>query len=217
MATPGNLGSSVLASKTKTKKKHFVAQKVKLFRASDPLLSVLMWGVNHSVSLLCGALLLLLGLSLSSSASPAAAVAGRGPLAGWLGGSRALRLLASRGAPNPTTCVRPLGSSGAACAPLGTQDGCRMRSVLCASEPPRACAAPHPSSRRPVPAAREVGSLYGDRLRPSCQPRRGDCSGPSLSDRSPSLGPIGPRVLGQWAGVPVPVRDRPELPAGRLE
>uniref|UniRef100_A0A493TZC9 Uncharacterized protein n=1 Tax=Anas platyrhynchos platyrhynchos TaxID=8840 RepID=A0A493TZC9_ANAPP len=27
-----------LASKTKTKKKHFVAQKVKLFRASDPLL-----------------------------------------------------------------------------------------------------------------------------------------------------------------------------------
>lgn len=64
MATPGNLGSSVLASKTKTKKKHFVAQKVKLFRASDPLLSVLMWGVNHSVRLLCGALLLLLGLSL---------------------------------------------------------------------------------------------------------------------------------------------------------
>ncbi|KAF4023184.1 hypothetical protein G4228_015428 [Cervus hanglu yarkandensis] len=48
MATPSNLGSSVLASKTKTKKKHFVAQKVKLFRASDPLLSVLMWGVNHS-------------------------------------------------------------------------------------------------------------------------------------------------------------------------
>lgn len=39
----------MLASKTKTKKKHFVAQKVKLFRASDPLLSVLMWGVNHSV------------------------------------------------------------------------------------------------------------------------------------------------------------------------
>uniref|UniRef100_A0A8D0CGK2 Phosphatidylinositol 5-phosphate 4-kinase type-2 alpha n=1 Tax=Scleropages formosus TaxID=113540 RepID=A0A8D0CGK2_SCLFO len=35
--------------KTKTKKKHFVAQKVKLFRASEPLLSVLMWGVNHSI------------------------------------------------------------------------------------------------------------------------------------------------------------------------
>uniref|UniRef100_A0A8C9ENY5 Uncharacterized protein n=1 Tax=Pavo cristatus TaxID=9049 RepID=A0A8C9ENY5_PAVCR len=49
MAAPGTV-ASVMASKTKTKKKHFVAQKVKLFRASDPLLSVLMWGVNHSVS-----------------------------------------------------------------------------------------------------------------------------------------------------------------------
>ncbi|XP_043530769.1 phosphatidylinositol 5-phosphate 4-kinase type-2 beta isoform X2 [Chiloscyllium plagiosum] len=38
------------ASKTKTKKKHFVAQKVKLFRASEPLLSVLMWGVNHTIN-----------------------------------------------------------------------------------------------------------------------------------------------------------------------
>ncbi|KAL8165072.1 UNVERIFIED_CONTAM: Phosphatidylinositol 5-phosphate 4-kinase type-2 alpha [Gekko kuhli] len=46
-AAAGNI-VSVMASKTKTKKKHFVAQKVKLFRASDPLLSVLMWGVNHS-------------------------------------------------------------------------------------------------------------------------------------------------------------------------
>ncbi|XP_051871955.1 phosphatidylinositol 5-phosphate 4-kinase type-2 alpha [Pristis pectinata] len=42
--------STPFASKTKTKKKHFVAQKVKLFRASDPLLSVLMWGVNHSIN-----------------------------------------------------------------------------------------------------------------------------------------------------------------------
>lgn len=50
MATASNIAASI-ASKTKTKKKHFVAQKVKLFRASDPLLSVLMWGVNHSVSL----------------------------------------------------------------------------------------------------------------------------------------------------------------------
>lgn len=49
MASAGNTVSS-FASKTKTKKKHFVAQKVKLFRASDPLLSVLMWGINHSVS-----------------------------------------------------------------------------------------------------------------------------------------------------------------------
>lgn len=34
------------------KKKHFRVkhQKVKLFRANEPLLSVLMWGVNHTVS-----------------------------------------------------------------------------------------------------------------------------------------------------------------------
>uniref|UniRef100_A0A673NI04 Phosphatidylinositol 5-phosphate 4-kinase type-2 alpha n=1 Tax=Sinocyclocheilus rhinocerous TaxID=307959 RepID=A0A673NI04_9TELE len=49
MASAGNTVSS-FASKTKTKKKHFVAQKVKLFRASDPLLSVLMWGINHSIN-----------------------------------------------------------------------------------------------------------------------------------------------------------------------
>ncbi|KQK96043.1 hypothetical protein AAES_34565 [Amazona aestiva] len=48
MAAPSSIVPA-MASKTKTKKKHFVAQKVKLFRASDPLLSVLMWGVNHSV------------------------------------------------------------------------------------------------------------------------------------------------------------------------
>ncbi|XP_023279440.1 phosphatidylinositol 5-phosphate 4-kinase type-2 gamma-like isoform X2 [Seriola lalandi dorsalis] len=39
-----------LASKRKTKKKHFVQQKVEVFRASDPVLSVLMWGVNHSIN-----------------------------------------------------------------------------------------------------------------------------------------------------------------------
>ena len=49
MASAISIAASI-ASKTKTKKKHFVAQKVKLFRASDPLLSVVMWGVNHSVS-----------------------------------------------------------------------------------------------------------------------------------------------------------------------
>ncbi|GAA6098618.1 phosphatidylinositol 5-phosphate 4-kinase type-2 alpha isoform X1 [Tachysurus ichikawai] len=43
--------AAAIASKTKTKKKHFMPQKKKLFRSSDPLLSVLMWGVNHSVSL----------------------------------------------------------------------------------------------------------------------------------------------------------------------
>ena len=37
---------------TKQKRKHIKpkGQKVKLFRANDPLVSVLMWGVNHSVS-----------------------------------------------------------------------------------------------------------------------------------------------------------------------
>lgn len=50
MASAAANAVSSFASKTKTKKKHFVAQKVKLFRASDPLLSVLMWGINHSVS-----------------------------------------------------------------------------------------------------------------------------------------------------------------------
>ena len=55
MAAVGNSGATsspmvILAPKTKTKKKHFVQQKVKVFRASDPILSVFMWGVNQSVS-----------------------------------------------------------------------------------------------------------------------------------------------------------------------
>lgn len=49
MASVSSIAANI-ASKTKTKKKHFVAQKVKLFRSSDPLLSVLMWGVNHSIN-----------------------------------------------------------------------------------------------------------------------------------------------------------------------
>uniref|UniRef100_A0A4W5KJ88 Phosphatidylinositol 5-phosphate 4-kinase type-2 gamma n=1 Tax=Hucho hucho TaxID=62062 RepID=A0A4W5KJ88_9TELE len=52
MASPAATSSplSILAPKTKTKKKHFVQQKVEVFRASDPVLSVLMWGVNHSIN-----------------------------------------------------------------------------------------------------------------------------------------------------------------------
>ncbi|XP_070766633.1 phosphatidylinositol 5-phosphate 4-kinase type-2 gamma isoform X2 [Enoplosus armatus] len=55
MAALGNSGAIsspmvILAPKTKTKKKHFVQQKVKVFRASDPVLSVFMWGVNHSIN-----------------------------------------------------------------------------------------------------------------------------------------------------------------------
>ncbi|KAF7208536.1 phosphatidylinositol 5-phosphate 4-kinase type-2 gamma [Nothobranchius furzeri] len=40
----------ILKPKRKTKKKHFVQQKVEVFRASDPVQSVLMWGVNHSIN-----------------------------------------------------------------------------------------------------------------------------------------------------------------------
>ncbi|KAM3621368.1 uncharacterized protein V6R79_010334 [Siganus canaliculatus] len=47
-ASSNPLGS--LAPTRKTKKKHFVQQKVKVFRASDPALSVLMWGVSHSIN-----------------------------------------------------------------------------------------------------------------------------------------------------------------------
>ncbi|XP_077386801.1 phosphatidylinositol 5-phosphate 4-kinase type-2 gamma-like [Festucalex cinctus] len=36
--------------KRKTKMKHFVQQKVEVFRAGEPVSSVLMWGVNHSIN-----------------------------------------------------------------------------------------------------------------------------------------------------------------------
>ena len=41
---------SVLSSKRKQIKVKAVAPKLKLFRANEPLLSVFMWGVNHTVS-----------------------------------------------------------------------------------------------------------------------------------------------------------------------
>lgn len=57
MASASNAASPTLNSvhvtsknKRKTKKKHFVQQKVEVFRASDPVLSVFMWGVNHSIN-----------------------------------------------------------------------------------------------------------------------------------------------------------------------
>ncbi|XP_058487224.1 phosphatidylinositol 5-phosphate 4-kinase type-2 gamma-like [Solea solea] len=53
MSSPPTVTSSALsalAPKRKTKKKHFVQQKVEVFRASDPVVSVLMWGVNHSIN-----------------------------------------------------------------------------------------------------------------------------------------------------------------------
>lgn len=53
MSSPGATSNplNTLAPKRKTKKKHFVQQKVEVFRGSDPVLSVLMWGVNHSVGM----------------------------------------------------------------------------------------------------------------------------------------------------------------------
>ncbi|XP_024126461.1 phosphatidylinositol 5-phosphate 4-kinase type-2 gamma [Oryzias melastigma] len=52
MSSPGapSISFGVLKPKRKTKKKHFVQQKVEVFRASDPVLSVLMWGVSHSIN-----------------------------------------------------------------------------------------------------------------------------------------------------------------------
>lgn len=46
--------AQVTTGLSKLKKKHFRVkhQKVKLFRASEPILSVFMWGVNHTVSIL---------------------------------------------------------------------------------------------------------------------------------------------------------------------
>lgn len=44
-----------MSSHTKTKKKkrfRVMSQKVKVFRSKNPLLSVLMWGVSHSVSMI---------------------------------------------------------------------------------------------------------------------------------------------------------------------
>nr|XP_056714088.1 phosphatidylinositol 5-phosphate 4-kinase type-2 gamma [Euleptes europaea] len=37
-------------TRTKTKKKHFVPQRVKVLRSADPLLGVLGWGINHQVN-----------------------------------------------------------------------------------------------------------------------------------------------------------------------
>uniref|UniRef100_A0A8P4FVH7 Phosphatidylinositol 5-phosphate 4-kinase type-2 gamma n=1 Tax=Dicentrarchus labrax TaxID=13489 RepID=A0A8P4FVH7_DICLA len=52
MSSPGASSNplNTLAPKRKTKKKHFVQQKVEVFRASDPVMSVLMWGVNHLIN-----------------------------------------------------------------------------------------------------------------------------------------------------------------------
>ncbi|XP_062400879.1 phosphatidylinositol 5-phosphate 4-kinase type-2 gamma-like [Sardina pilchardus] len=51
MSSPGKSGGPVVKlARTKSKKKHFVHQKVEVFRASNPVLSVFMWGVNHAIN-----------------------------------------------------------------------------------------------------------------------------------------------------------------------
>uniref|UniRef100_A0AAR2LKD9 Phosphatidylinositol 5-phosphate 4-kinase type-2 gamma n=1 Tax=Pygocentrus nattereri TaxID=42514 RepID=A0AAR2LKD9_PYGNA len=54
MASPSKsaavLNPAFKLSRTKSKKKHFVQQKVEVLRVSDPVLSVFMWGINHTVN-----------------------------------------------------------------------------------------------------------------------------------------------------------------------
>ncbi|XP_061903788.1 phosphatidylinositol 5-phosphate 4-kinase type-2 gamma-like isoform X3 [Entelurus aequoreus] len=52
MSSPSNthVPLSALAHKSKTKMKHFVQQKVEVFRARDSVSSVLAWGVSHSTN-----------------------------------------------------------------------------------------------------------------------------------------------------------------------
>jgi hypothetical protein len=54
---PASCNKSVNMSGSTTKRKQLklkaVAPKQKLFRANEPLLSVFMWGINHSVSFKC--------------------------------------------------------------------------------------------------------------------------------------------------------------------
>ncbi|XP_076124348.1 phosphatidylinositol 5-phosphate 4-kinase type-2 gamma-like isoform X1 [Alosa pseudoharengus] len=51
MSSPGKSGGPVVKlARTKSKKKHFVHQRVEVFRASNPVLSVFMWGVNHAIN-----------------------------------------------------------------------------------------------------------------------------------------------------------------------
>ncbi|XP_059393231.1 phosphatidylinositol 5-phosphate 4-kinase type-2 gamma isoform X2 [Carassius carassius] len=54
MSSPGKTGavssSASRLSRTKSKKKHFVHQKVEVFWASDPILTVFMWGINHTIN-----------------------------------------------------------------------------------------------------------------------------------------------------------------------
>ncbi len=52
MSAQNSTAVTVSMPSIKLKKKHIRVkhQKVKLFRASEPILSVFMWGINHTVS-----------------------------------------------------------------------------------------------------------------------------------------------------------------------
>jgi 1-phosphatidylinositol-5-phosphate 4-kinase len=52
MSSQNSTSMPVSMPSIKLKKKHIRVkhQKAKLFRASEPILSVLMWGINHTVS-----------------------------------------------------------------------------------------------------------------------------------------------------------------------
>lgn len=52
MSSQNSTAIPVSMPSIKLKKKHIRVkhQKVKLFRASEPILSVFMWGINHTVS-----------------------------------------------------------------------------------------------------------------------------------------------------------------------
>lgn len=183
MAILGNLGSSILASKTKTKKKHFVAQKVKLFRASDPLLSVLMWGVNHSVRARAAARSPSPPPPLPPRSPPpsAAAAAGRGARAGTRPSgcslSGVVRPPRRLGVPIPAARARLPGSPREPLGPLLDLGPEARRGVPSAFEPGGGdqCRSPsaHSSVGRPVLAAGQLGSLCGARLRLGCHLRRG--------------------------------------------
>jgi len=50
-ATPAK-DAVVVHLKMKSRKRNFKKQKQKLFRASEPFISVFMWGVNHTVNII---------------------------------------------------------------------------------------------------------------------------------------------------------------------
>lgn len=141
------LGSALSASKTKTKKKHFVCQKVKLFRASEPLLSVLMWGANHTVSAAAAAVPLPRGPRQPLGAAPS---------------SRSSPAFPRSERPRPPDRALPLSPSGRAFSRPSQSGALAPRTGLCPPHPPspwHPIANPGPSRDSPSRGAR--GSFPG--------------------------------------------------------